>query len=297
MLPCTTAQYAKGNEDLIDITARRTVPSRTSSEVAAISLGIRGALNTIPPAWRKQVLILTDSEFALDKFCGGDGLTDNNRIRNTIPKVQRAGNQRNKRRKGTAALAKGKRGQTTPSMEHREEAHRRSLATLLKETPNGVSFCKVRSSSRGISISSAANSCSNTGDDENTNNDVWSGIGFIDHDAADHLSSISRSVANTYKDEKIKVDMSNAGVEELPFRVAKPLGVEDIAWLSNSDDDKPVLTNNFNDEEKTTTKSNAFWQSIEVVGSDARRERLIRSQRRAEIIEEMLGRSLLDLSS
>ena len=42
----STSQYATGTYDLIDVIARCTIPSRKSSEVAAIALGVKRALRT-----------------------------------------------------------------------------------------------------------------------------------------------------------------------------------------------------------------------------------------------------------
>lgn len=267
LLPETTSQYTKGGEvDLIDVTARRTVPSRTSSEVAAISLGIKRALRTIPPPWRKHVLILSDSEFALDFFCGSE-----HAINVITTPTQRVGNKR-KKRKGAALSTRGKK-QITQSMENREDAHRRSLVSLMKETPKGILFSKLRSSSRGVKVNGRT-----TDDGEEVGDNMsWDGIGFIDHDAADHLSSITRSVANSYDDNEETIDSSN---------VVPPLGPEDIAWLENSDDDLTMPSNNENEG------NSGFWQTIEVVGSEARCDRQKRNQRRTEILEEMLGSSL-----
>src|SRR6056300_1301908 len=60
--------YDEEKEDLIDSVSRRTVPSRTSSEVAAIALGVKHAIKTVPLSLSKKVLILSDSEFALDFY-------------------------------------------------------------------------------------------------------------------------------------------------------------------------------------------------------------------------------------
>mmetsp|Transcript_23062 Transcript_23062/g.42344 ORF Transcript_23062/g.42344 Transcript_23062/m.42344 type:complete len:439 (+) Transcript_23062:90-1406(+) len=274
-----TSQHTKGKgEDLIDVTGRRTVPSRKSSEVAAIALGIKRALRTIPPSCRKRVLILSDSEYALDFFCGSDNNAFNNDSITTSP-IRRAVGNSNKRK------TRGK-SQITQSMELREEAHRRSLVSLIEETPNGILFTKVRSSSRGVGISTNNGTAA-------ANDEVWDGIGFIDHDAADYLSSITRSFVNSHDDEKKIDDLKD--MEELPFYAVKSLGQEDLAWLENSDSDQTIVTANNEYEGKGSSKSrssNNFFQTIEVVGSEARDDRQKRNQRRTKIIQEMLGPSL-----
>eukprot|EP00578_Thalassiosira_sp_NH16_P031884 CAMPEP_0181076026 /NCGR_PEP_ID=MMETSP1071-20121207/195_1 /TAXON_ID=35127 /ORGANISM="Thalassiosira sp., Strain NH16" /LENGTH=364 /DNA_ID=CAMNT_0023157171 /DNA_START=262 /DNA_END=1356 /DNA_ORIENTATION=- len=272
----TTSQCASGKDDLMEATARRTVPSRTSSEVAAISLGIKRALRAVPASWRKRVLILTDSEFALDFFCGGkSGTFDDDRIATVPARSRRVGNNKRRRRKGTAASS------MTQSAEHREEAHRRSLLALAKETPGGVLLSKVRSSSRGVGTGSSAIGGDDDDDDEVVGTS-WNGIGFIDHDAADHLSSITRSHANGYEGDDKRVDMIS--------NVAHPLGLDDIAWLENSDAEQTTILSS-SDENETHRSQSDFWQTMEVVGSDARYDRRKRNQRRTKIIEDMLGSS------
>lgn len=262
----STLQSADGKDDLIDVTFRRTMPSRKSSEVAAIALGIKRALHNIPPSCRKQVLILSDSEYALDFFCNASA-------------VRRVVNKR-KKRKGTASMTRGK-GKITQSMEVREEAHRRSLLSLMEETPNVV-FAKVRSSSRGVGIS--ANN--GTGIDnaeakteaptDKVDSTSWDGIGLIDHDAADYLSSITRSVANNYDEETFG------------FCEAKPLGQHALAWLQNSEHDQTITTNKNDGKGPSESRSSSFWKTIKVVGSEARDDRQRRNRCRTEIIQEML---------
>jgi hypothetical protein len=272
----TTPTQQSTNIDLIYAAARRTVPSRTSSEVAAISLGMKRALNIIPPSWRRRVLILTDSEFALDFYCGRPFNADD-----IDPKTPRVTNNRQKkRRKGTVSSARGRR-QVTQNMELREKAHRRTLLSLLKETPSGILFAKVRSSSRGVGVDNK----NFEAPEENDAADVsWNGIGFVDHDAADYLSSITRSFVNAHDDDGVNahdddgmnINISANGVEEeLPFTVAKPLDQEDITWLENSDQSEEKISD--------------FWQTIQVVGKEARHDRQKRNQRRMKIIQELLG--------
>jgi len=268
-LPNIKSQYPNGEEDLLDVTACRTVPSITSSEVVAISLGIKRALRIIPSSWRKQVLILSDSEYAIDFFCGSEYTFNND----NTPPILRVGNNKRKKRKGTASSTKGRK-QIAKSM---EEGHRRSLLAFMKDSPNSILFAKIKSSSRGIAIASGSTA---DGQGQEADSIPWDGIGFIDHNAADHLSSITRSFANTY-DDKTKIDV----MEDPPFRAVKPLEREDLAWLKNSENNRTALAEN--NEEKEST--NGFFQSIDVVGSDARHDRKKRYQRRTEIIQEMLG--------
>ena len=101
-------------------------------------------------------------------------------------------------------------------------------------------------------------------------------MGFIDHDAADHLSSIIRSSANS----NITASTSLFGASN----VADPLGWKDLLWLENSETYQlPIVSGNDN------TSSDEFWQAIEVVGSEARCERKKRNRRRIDRIEKMIG--------
>jgi len=255
----TSTLQSSENVDLIDVIARRTIPSRTSSEVAAISLGIRRAMSIIPNAMRKNVLILSDSEFALDFYCKESEHISFNNNDNCIPK-RKAINNKQKKKKG--------RKQITASMERRDEAHRRSLIALIKDTPNRILLAKIRSSSRGIGMTST----NTNGDNKDDEDASWNGIGFIDHDVADHLSSIARSIPNSRDDEEKKqIDMSNA---------VKPLGESDLRWLENSESDTSD-----NDEGSV----DGFWKTMNSMGSDARSDRKERSKRRTFEIEQMLG--------
>ncbi len=244
---------------MIDAFARRTVPSRTSSEVAAISLGMKRALSIIPSSWRQQVLILSDSEFAIDFYCGTpstSSIRSNNNMNNS-------NNIAGLKEESRINRVKGKR-KVTPSMELRNAAHRRALLSLMKETPGGVLFSKVRSSSRGVVRKNIGINCTvEIGKiDCDTSMD---GIGFIDHDAADHLSSVIRSSVNNNVAET-KFGISN---------VAEQLRWDDMLWLENS--------------ESYLASNDAFWHTIEVVGSEARIDRMNRNQRRIERIENMMG--------
>ena len=251
---------------MIDVACHRTMPSRKSSEVAAIALGMKRAL-TLPQSWRKRILILSDSEFALDFFCESDCTSVKDGGSNTVSVPKRRKSRRRKQ-------------QVTQSMEVREDSYRRSMLALMKQTPNGILFSKVKSSSRGIGIS-VINDDNTDADKVDDDDDIdrlsWNGIGFIDHDAADHLSSITRSCVNSHDDKtKIKIDITNA---------VKPLGREDLAWLALSDSVKG--SNNSND-------GVSFWKSIEVVGSEARYDRLQRNKAKLQTIEDTLGTKFIE---
>ena len=256
----STLQSTTTNEniDLIDVIARRTIPSRTSSEVAAISLGIRRAMSIIPHTMRRNVLILSDSEFALDFYCKESEHISHNNDKST-PKRRAVSNKQQKKKKG--------RKQITTSMQRRDESYRRSLIALIKDTPNRILFSKIRSSSRGIGLAST-----NTNGDNEEDLPSWNGIGFIDHDAADHLSAITRSIPNCRDDEEKKlIDISNA---------VKPLEESDLRWLENSESDIP-------DNEEGSV--DGFWKTMNSIGSEARSDRKERSKRRTYEIEQMLG--------
>lgn len=270
-LPETTSHYAMGSHDLIDAFARRSIPSRTSSEVAAISFGMKCALRSILPSWREQVLILSDSEFAIEFFTGIMASNSVSSDNNSAVQRGRVGNKR----------LKGRRKIKTPSMELRDEAHRRAMVSLLKETPKGVLFSKVRSSSRGVRINhdSMNNNIFDEDGEAEYDTTSWNGMGFIDHDAADHLSSIIRSSANSSNGTKTRT----FGVSN----VADPLGWDDILWLENSHPQHASIPGY--ESKRTDQSTDEFWQTIEVVGSEARCERKKRNQRRIERIEKMIG--------
>ena len=252
------------------------VPSKTSSEVAAIALGIKRALFIVPPSQRRLVLIISDSEFALDFYCSNSDATARN--------DQRQEYVRQRTRTRTERL--------------REDSFRRCLLSLINETPNGVLFTRVRSSSRGVEFVGV-----DRADEFGESPSSWHGIGFIDvslyqivnryyvknmntypqshllkHDAADHLSSIARSYANSNHGE---------GGEIKTLLQAKSLGKKDIAWLENSE--------TVNDANRGKSSSpiklcdTLSWQSIEVVGSEMRVNRKERNQQRKKIIEKFLG--------
>ena len=230
-------------EDLIDSVSRRTVPSRTSSEVAAIALGVKHAIKTVPSSLRKKVLILSDSEFALDFY---SSLQTRNHSNQLQPQ-----NINKRRKNSSSSKRRGKR--QTPT---RSTTYWRLFATLLNETPDGVILSKVKSSSRSVGLSSSRVS-SLEDDDGNTS---WDGKGFLDHDAADHLSSNARYVSNN--------DCYT------PFRAVRSLGIDDLKWLAYSEEDK--------DDDA------GIWNEIIVKGNDAREDRRKRKQLRIRSIQEIL---------
>ena len=224
--------------DLIDTIYKRRAPSRKySNEVAAISLGIKRALEVVPISCRNRVLILSDSESALRFYCGDHSTSSNNH-------------------------------------HHHGQSHRRLLQRLIDESSNGVIFTKIRSSSRGIGMMNSEK----IGEDGNdTCTKSWDGIGFIDHDAADYLSSATRSIPNS------KLDLNVEELEQLPFRVVCQLRPQDIEWLENSDDGVKTLP-------KPVRKGNVkYWNKITVRGSDAREEQRRRNESKVEMIRIMLG--------
>ncbi len=278
---------ARGSvEDTMDVVARRTVPSRSiSSEVSAISLGMRRAMRVVPPCLRRRVLILSDSEAALEFYCGsGDG--DDRGGAGAFGKSDDGDNeQRRDRRTKTK----------TRTERLREDSHRRCLKSLMNETPDGVLFSRVRSSSRGVGITVGADHCTvasfESADDPN---DTFleappprDGIGFIDHDVADHLSSIIRSIPNVKDDYDREVGGGGQVMTGILSNAVEALGPEDFAWLENSD--AVVGINVHSKDSPSGGVENGFWRSIEVVGSEMRSDRRDRNRRRIEIIEKMLG--------
>jgi hypothetical protein len=269
-----------GTEDTMDVVARRTVPSRSiSSEVAAISLGMRRAMRVVPPYLRRRVLILSDSESALEFYCGSSGDGGDRDVDESTK-----GDDRQRRDRRTKTKTKTER--------LRVDAHRRCLISLTNETPNGVLFSRVRSSSRGVGIAVGIGHCTiasfDSVDDVNdTSVDApppRDGIGFIDHDVADHLSSIIRSIPNVKDDHDGGVI---GGGQSILSNALEPLGLEDIAWLENSD--AVVGINAHAKDSSSGDAENGFWRSIEVVGSEMRSDRRDRNRRRIEIIEKFLG--------
>ncbi|KAL3784721.1 hypothetical protein HJC23_007730 [Cyclotella cryptica] len=163
-----------------------------------------------------------------------------------------------------------------------QESHWRALSRLMTESQDGVFFSKIRSSSRGIRIVSSKTS-SPGGDGWDNECIRWDGIGFVDHDAADYLSSATRSWSNS--NIAMNVDISE-GVEKLSFRSVCSLRPEDIAWLENSDD----CAFDVNPSSKPKTDgSSTYWKRITVRGSDARDDRRRRSKLKQEMIMDMLG--------
>ena len=193
---------------------------------------MKNAQQIIPPSWRKQVLVLTDSETALSFFCDALGAT---------PTLHR-------RRRG----ARGRQGPQSA-----DEACRRTLQSLMSES-DCIHFSKVRSSSRSVVPADA---------DERADR---AGIGFLDHDICDYLSSETRYSPNEFvKNTMIRSDQ---GLDELPLRLVEPLDKDDMQWLENSDE-----------------VDTAYWtKSVAVLGQDARDERQLKSERKTALIRRAL---------
>ena len=249
-------------EDLIDSVSRRTVPSRTSSEVAAIALGVKHAMKTVPLSSRNRVLILSDSEFALDFYCSEKAISSL-QTRNHNNQLQPQ-NMNRRRKNSSSSKRRGKRQAPTRSTKLREEAYWRLFATLLNETPDGVILSKVKSSSRSVGMSISRVSSL----DEDDGNASWDGKGFLDHDAADHLSSNARYVSNNEESKYNGMDSYT------PFRAVRSLGIDDLKWLAYSEEDK--------DDDA------GIWNEIIVKGNDAREDRRKRKQLRIRSIQELL---------
>lgn len=252
-------------EDLIETISRRTVPSRTSSEVAAIALGVKHAIKTVPLSLRDNVLILSDSEFALDFYCGEKSYDNRHQ-------------QTTRRRTSSSKKRRGKRHQPTRTTELREESYLRLFTTLLTETtPGGVFLSKIKSSSRSVGLDTGRTSMESSA----TQSSSWDGKGFLDHDACDYLSSDARYVSNSSEDEDANAMMldlsSNNGLDNYsPFRAVIRLTPDDLKWLSYSENDK-VGPNNKD-----------IWNEIIVKGSDAREDRRKRKEHRIESIKGLL---------
>ena len=259
------------NEDLIQTISRRTIPSRTSSEVAAIAFGIKHAIKTVPLSLRNKVLILSDSEFALDFYCREKSYGNRQQQPNTTVR-RRTSSISNKRR--------GKRQPATRSTEIREESYWRLFATLLKETsPGGVILSKIKSSSRSVGLNTSRTSSGVNGDDTTSsiegddNTSSWDGKGFLDHDASDYLSSNARYISNNSDNE----DDNNS-----PFRAVSRLTPDDLNWLAHSENDKVGVNGGklLNDD---------IWNEVIVKGSDAREDRRRRKERRIDSIQGLLN--------
>mmetsp|Transcript_16238 Transcript_16238/g.32691 ORF Transcript_16238/g.32691 Transcript_16238/m.32691 type:complete len:410 (-) Transcript_16238:3148-4377(-) len=257
--------------DLIQTISRRTIPSRTSSEVAAIAFGIKHAIKTVPLSLRNKVLILSDSEFALDFYCGEKSYGNRQQQPNTTVR-RRTSSISNKRR--------GKRQPATRSIEIREESYWRLFATLLKETtPGGVILSKIKSSSRSVGLNTSRTSSVNNGDDTTSSiegddsTSSWDGKGFLDHDASDYLSSNARYISNNSDNE----DDNNS-----PFRAVSRLTPDDLNWLAHSENDTVGVNGGklLNDD---------IWNEVIVKGSDAREDRRRRKERRIDSIQGLLN--------
>lgn len=175
----------------------------------------------------------------------------------------------------------------------RDDAHRRALYLLMQDTPTGILFSKIRSSSRGVGVSSSSGSSSsgvdnNAEDEEESGSLSWDGTGFVDHDAADYLSSITRSSVNRYDDSEL--DPTTMELDRLPFRTVEALGDDDLEWLVNSESDQ--ATSSAGNGQNSTSD---FWRTITVEGPDAREDRRKRNECRKNRIHGMLGSSTLNL--
>jgi len=234
-MPCQDVANHDKKVDLLDTITRRRAPTQKSSnEVAAISIGMKRAMQIVPLSWRKKVLIVSDSETALNFYCGDD----------------------NSSRGG-------------------DDSHQKILNRLMMESCNGVFFTKTRSSSRGIGMVSFA---ANKGEDNKITS--WDGIGFVDHDAADYLSSATRSVPNSKHEMNYDEVLD---IENLPFRAVCPLRSEDIEWLKKSDESVQTSSDSMR---KSGRK---YWNKINVRGSDARNEQRKRNESKRKMVMEMLG--------
>jgi len=252
-------------EDLIQTISRRTTPSKTSSEVAAIALGIKHAIKTVPLSLRNKVLILSDSEFALDFYCGEKSYD------NRQEPIRRRTSSSNKRR--------GKRHPTTRTTEIQEESYWRLFTTLLNETiPGGVILSKIKSSSRSVGLSTSGTSIVMNGDDASVDDDItsssWDGKGFLDHDASDYLSSNARCISNSSDGE----DSNKSS-----FRAVSRLTPHDLKWLAYSENDNKLGLNGEN------LSHNDIWNEIIVKGSDARDDRRKRKECRVDSIQQLLN--------
>ena len=166
----------------------------------------------------------------------------------------------------------------------------------------------------GINIHNSNGNGNNDDNNNNNNNNNgkaaqygWDGVGFIDHDAADYLSSVTRSFPNIndnnnddgYDNEnKIHYFDDMEGLLTLfGFSATKCLTSEDFAWLANSDiivqrttTATPTTQNGRGGQGSSSgNNDNNFWKTIKVVGSEMRKDRRERNRRRTDIIREMLG--------
>mmetsp|Transcript_6601 Transcript_6601/g.14978 ORF Transcript_6601/g.14978 Transcript_6601/m.14978 type:complete len:331 (+) Transcript_6601:270-1262(+) len=218
--------------DLFAVFSKRTAP-RPGSEISALAFGMKNAQQIIPPSWRKRVVVLTDSEAALSFFCDALGAK---------PTLHRRGGRGARGRQGSQSA---------------DDASRRILKSLLSEA-DGIHFSKVRSSSRSIVPADA---------DQRADR---AGIGFLDHDICDYLSSETRYSPNKFA--KNTMIRSDQGLDELPLRLVAPLDNEDMQWLENSDD-----------------VGAAYWtKSAAVLGQDARDERQLKNERKTALIRRAL---------
>lgn len=296
----------EGERDTVDAVSKRTL-AHVSGEAAAVALGMKRALAVVPPERRKTVLILTDSECTLDFYCGGTAAVAATSLVSGSINGNYAiggGGARNSSQVWKKKRKKRKRGDDPSRI--RDEARQRVFSSLLRETGAGggnVYFAKVRSSSRGIVATSfssmkSADADLGKGSVEEINRD---GFGFLDHDAADYLSSATRSLVN--EDFSGGVAKTASGTDDDPiapisssFRIVRPLEEEDLEWLENSDaefskqrKDDACSEGDDGRSESNVDGSEKFWKSIVVEGSEAREERRQRNARYQRRVEQMLG--------
>ena len=236
LIPCD-----RPGGDLVAVFSKRTAPRPGSPEISAISFGMKNALQIIPPSWRRQVVVLTDSETALSFFCDA-GLSSLG---------------------AKPALHRRKRGvRGRQSSLSADEASRRILQSLMGET-DCIHFSKVRSSSRDIVPTDAEE------------REDRAGIGFLDHEICDYLSSETRYSVN--KLEKNAMIRSDQALDELPLRLVAPLDDADMQWLENSESGA------------TDDVDTAYWtKSAAVLGQDARDERQLKNDRKTALIRRAL---------
>jgi hypothetical protein len=169
----------------------------SKSEVAAVALGIRAAMNHIPAENRRQIIFLTDSTSVLDYYCVHTRSGGKQHISSTLM----------------------------------NDPHFKAMRSLLQDAKENASDDEARQT-----LVFMAKVKSNKMETD----------GFFDHDAADIISSLVKSISNK-EIEKIYVESANAeqndnnsahDLADNPLAhvfVAPSLRLQDLEYLSESE--------------------------------------------------------------
>ena len=184
----------------------------SKSEVAAVAIGVRAALNYIPPQNRRQVLFLTDSTSVLDYYCENNDVTcSSNEEENHNHHISSA---------------------------QLNDPHFKAMQYLINDTrENNANACSLSSNDDQTLVFMAKVKSNKMETD-----------GFFDHDASDIISSLVKKISNK-KIGKIfirpQARTNNIHCDDQKARTANnlstwkltapPLRLEDLQYLSASE--------------------------------------------------------------